>query len=47
MTRRQLLAHIAKLRGDMLRAANDLDFELAAEIRDEVFRLEKSELELL
>jgi excinuclease ABC subunit B len=45
--RRQLLEHIRKLRGDMLRAANDLDFELAAEIRDEVFRLEKSELELL
>ena len=31
----------------MFAAAKDMDFELAAQIRDEVFRLEKKELELL
>ena len=31
----------------MFQAAKDMDFELAAQIRDEVFRLEKNELELL
>jgi excinuclease UvrABC helicase subunit UvrB len=35
------------LRGEMLAAAKNLDFELAARIRDEVFRLEKLEMELL
>jgi excinuclease ABC subunit B len=45
--RRQLLDHIQKLRNEMFAAAKDMDFELAAQIRDEVFRLEKKELELL
>ncbi|HLU40519.1 MAG TPA: excinuclease ABC subunit UvrB [Planctomycetota bacterium] len=44
--RRALAAHITKLRGEMLAAARNLDFELAAQIRDEVFRLERLELRL-
>ena len=44
--RRQLLAHVQKLRQEMIAAAKNLDFELAAKIRDEVFRLERLELEL-
>ncbi len=38
---RQMLVHIKNLRAEMLAAAKNLDFELAARIRDEVFRLEK------
>ncbi|MEE9126881.1 MAG: excinuclease ABC subunit UvrB [Planctomycetota bacterium] len=45
--RRTLLGHIQKLRCDMQEAAKNLDYELAAQIRDEVFRLEKLDLELL
>jgi excinuclease ABC subunit B len=45
--RRALLGHIGKLREDMQEAAKSLDYELAAQIRDEVFRLEKLDLELL
>jgi excinuclease ABC subunit B len=44
--RRELAVHVKKLRGEMMAAARNLDFELAARIRDEVFRLEKLELEL-
>ena len=31
----------------MITAAKDLDFELAAQIRDEVYRLEQADMELL
>ncbi|MCB9868374.1 MAG: excinuclease ABC subunit UvrB [Planctomycetes bacterium] len=44
--RRALVTRIAKLREQMHSAAKDLDFEAAAELRDEVFRLEKMDLEL-
>ncbi len=44
--RRSLLAHIKKRREEMTQAAKNLDFELAAKIRDEVFSLEKADLEL-
>ncbi len=44
--RRSLLGHIQNLRRDMQEAAKNLDYELAAQIRDEVFRLEKLDLEL-
>ncbi|MHC4896627.1 MAG: excinuclease ABC subunit UvrB [Planctomycetota bacterium] len=44
--RRALLGHIQKLRQNMQEAAKNLDYELAAQIRDEVFRLEKLDLEL-
>ncbi len=44
--RRALLGHIQSLRRDMQEAAKNLDYELAAQIRDEVFRLEKLDLEL-
>jgi excinuclease ABC subunit B len=44
--RRELAVHVKKLRAEMMAAARNLDFELAARIRDEVFRLEKLELEL-
>jgi excinuclease ABC subunit B len=44
--RRELYDHIRKLREEMTAAAGNLDFELAARIRDEVFRLEKLDLEL-
>ncbi|MEE2885882.1 MAG: excinuclease ABC subunit UvrB [Planctomycetota bacterium] len=43
--RREVLAHIQKLRQEMQDAAKNLDFEVAAQIRDEVFRLEKMDLE--
>ena len=46
MDRRELAVHVKKLRSDMMAAARNLDFELAARIRDEVFRMEKLELEL-
>ncbi len=44
--RRALSEHVAKLRGEMLAAARNLDFELAAQIRDDVFRMERMELRL-
>ncbi len=44
--RRALVTHVAKLREEMQSAAKNLDFELAAQIRDEVFRLEKLDLEV-
>jgi len=43
---RSLNLQIAKLRAEMLAASKQLDFELAASIRDEVFRLEKFGLEI-
>ncbi|MGE3354095.1 MAG: excinuclease ABC subunit UvrB [Planctomycetota bacterium] len=46
-TKLDLLRHLKTLRQEMMAAAKNLDFELAAQIRDEVFRLEKLELELL
>jgi excinuclease ABC subunit B len=45
--KRDLLQHLKLLRAEMMAAAKNLDFELAAKIRDEVFRLEKLEMELL
>jgi len=42
-----LLRHVKQLRQQMITAAKDLDFELAAEIRDEVYRLERADMELL
>ena len=36
-----------RLREEMMAAAKNLDFELAARIRDEVYRLEKLDMELL
>jgi excinuclease ABC subunit B len=44
---RELLVHVKKLREEMMAAAKNLDFELAARIRDEVYRLEKLDMELL
>ncbi|PIE21948.1 MAG: excinuclease ABC subunit B [Planctomycetota bacterium] len=44
--RKSLLAQIEKLRAKMHEAARALDFEEAAKLRDEVFRLEKSDLAL-
>ena len=44
--RRTLVTHISKLRLEMQEAARNLDFETAARIRDEVFRLEKVDLDL-
>ncbi len=41
-----LLHHLKLMRAEMMAAAKNLDFELAAQIRDEVFRLEKLEMEL-
>ncbi|MEQ1632276.1 MAG: excinuclease ABC subunit UvrB [Planctomycetota bacterium] len=46
-TRLELAQHLKLLRSEMIAAAKNLDFELAAQIRDEVFRLEKLEMELL
>ncbi|MEY4675066.1 MAG: hypothetical protein RL148_2850 [Planctomycetota bacterium] len=43
--RRSLALHLQKLRADMMAAARALDFERAASLRDEVFRLEKLEME--
>jgi excinuclease ABC subunit B len=42
-----LLRHVKQLRGEMMAAAKNLDFELAAQIRDEVYRLEQADMELL
>jgi excinuclease ABC subunit B len=44
--RKTLVTHIARLRTEMQEAAKNLDFETAARVRDEVFRLEKMDLEL-
>ena len=44
--RKSMVTHIQKLREEMAEAAKNLDFETAAQIRDEVFRLEKADLEL-
>ncbi|MCR9243780.1 MAG: excinuclease ABC subunit UvrB [bacterium] len=44
---KELLRHIKALRAEMMAAAKNLDFELAARIRDEVFRLEQAEMKLL
>ena len=44
---KELLRHIKALRAEMMAAAKNLDFELAARIRDEVFRLAQAEIELL
>jgi excinuclease ABC subunit B len=44
---KDLLVHVKKLREEMMAAAKNLDFELAARIRDEVYRLEKLDMELL
>jgi len=42
-----LLRHVKQLRQEMMAAAKNLDFELAAQIRDEVYRLEQADMELL
>jgi excinuclease ABC subunit B len=44
--RKALVAHIEKLRSKMHEAARALDFEAAAQLRDEIFALEKSDLSL-
>ena len=44
---RTMMVHLKKLRAEMMAAAKNLDFELAARIRDEVFRIEKMSMELL
>jgi excinuclease ABC subunit B len=44
---KDMLAHTKRLREEMLAAAKNLDFELAARIRDEVYRLEQLDMELL
>ena len=46
-SKQELGLHLKTMRAEMLAAAKNLDFELAAQIRDEVFRLEKLEMELL
>ena len=44
---KEMLQHVKLLRTEMMAAAKNLDFELAARIRDEVYRLEKLDMELL
>jgi excinuclease ABC subunit B len=44
---KELLQHVKTLRQEMMAAAKNLDFELAAKIRDEVYRLEQLGMELL
>ncbi len=44
---KELLQHTKQLRTEMMAAAKNLDFELAARIRDEVYRLERLDMELL
>ena len=44
---KELLVHTKRLREEMMAAAKNLDFELAARIRDEVYRLEQLDMELL
>ena len=46
-TQRALRDKLKSLRKEMLEAAKNLDFELAARIRDELYRLEKLDMELL
>ena len=46
-THQDLVRHVKQLRQQMITAAKDLDFELAAQIRDEVYRLEQADMELL
>ncbi|MBI5852485.1 MAG: excinuclease ABC subunit UvrB [Planctomycetes bacterium] len=45
--RKKLAQHVAGLRKQMVEAAKALEFETAARLRDEIFRIEKLELELL
>ncbi len=45
--RRALTQHVNKLREQMVNAAKSLEFEEAARLRDQIFRLEKLDLELL
>ncbi len=45
-TREELRSRLETLRERMFAAARDLDFERAAQLRDEIWRLEKAELEL-
>jgi excinuclease ABC subunit B len=45
-TPKKIQAEIKKTKQRMLAAAGDLDFELAAELRDRMLILEKRELEL-
>ncbi|MGL1919543.1 MAG: excinuclease ABC subunit UvrB [Hyphomicrobiales bacterium] len=47
MVGKNLETHLKELRKQMLEAADNLDFEQAAKIRDEVKRLEKNELMVL
>ena len=47
LTPRECKRRIDKLRKDMLAAAHDLDFEKAAKLRDDLFKLEKRMLETL
>jgi len=44
---KEMLQYTKQLRAEMMAAAKNLDFELAARIRDEVYRLEKMDMELL
>jgi excinuclease ABC subunit B len=44
---KEMMQHVKLLRAEMMAAAKNLDFELAARIRDEVYRLEKVDMELL
>ncbi len=44
LTQRQKQKLIAKLRRQMKRAADNLDFELAAQIRDQIYRLENGSM---
>jgi excinuclease ABC subunit B len=43
-SKRELALYIEKLREDMHESARQLDFEKAARLRDEIFRLEKADL---
>ncbi|HEB53665.1 MAG TPA: excinuclease ABC subunit UvrB [bacterium] len=43
----EMMRHLKQLRQEMMAAAKNLDFELAAQIRDEVYRLEQADMELL
>jgi len=44
LTGKKLKAHLKKIEKQMLAAAEDLDFETATKIRDEIRRLEKKDL---
>jgi len=41
MTREELIAHIKGLEKQMRTAASDLNFERAAQMRDEIFKVKK------